>query len=148
MQTMQQKMIEGKEEGKEEVEFVRYSPELPKLADWSAEAAPIDYNDWIVCLQPFMADLSTSNEEWWNLTLQVAKDWYGKHMMLTPIQCLTHVPEATEELKTRKWQRLERRAASLLMSALPEQLPEQLKEEVVSSKAVSTLGILAKAMLQ
>ena len=144
MQSMQQRLIDTKDENREEVEYVRYSPELPKLPDWSPETAPIDYGDWIVCLHTYMSDLSTTSEEWWNQTLQVAKDWYGQHMKLTPIQRLTHSPEVTPELKARKWGRLERRAASLLMSALP----EQLKEEVVSSKAVTTLGILAKAMLQ
>ena len=65
------------------------------------------------------------------------------HMAMTPLQRLTHQPVLTADLKQRKWSRLERRASSLMMAALP----EQLKEEVVAAKSVSALGILSKAML-
>lgn len=91
-----------------------------------------------------MSDLRSASEEWWDLTLSTAKTWYANHLKLTPTQKLTNFPEATQELKLRKWSRLERRASSLLMAALP----DSLKEEEVSSKSVTTLGILAKAMLQ
>ena len=64
-------------------------------------------------------------------------------MNMTPIQRLSHQPALPDALKQRKWGRLERRASSLLMAALP----EQLKEEVISSKSVSALVIVSKAML-
>ena len=41
-----------------------------------------------------------------------------------------------------RWSRVERRASSLLMAAIP----DQLREEVVASKSVSALGILSKGM--
>ena len=66
-----------------------------------------------------------------------------RHMTLTPIQRLSHSPELTDHLKQKKWMRLEKRATSLLMAALP----EMLREEVVSAKAVSAVGILSRAML-
>eukprot|EP00435_Cladocopium_sp_Y103_P014376 s2934_g3.t1 len=91
-----------------------------------------------------MADLSTSSEQWWSVMMNAVTTWYGHHMTLTPIQRLSHHPSMPEELKAKKWGRLERRAASFLMSALP----EPLKEEIVASKSVTTLGILPKAMLQ
>ena len=65
-------------------------------------------------------------------------------MQMTPIQRLSHHPVASEDLKRKKWARLERRAASLLMAALP----EQLREEVISAKSVNALAIVCKAMLQ
>ena len=91
-----------------------------------------------------MGDLSATSEAWWDQTLELAKAWYQQHMQLTPIQRLTHHPVATEELKAKKWGRLERRASSLLMSSLP----EALREEVISSKSLTTSGILTKAMVQ
>ena len=144
MQAMQQKFVDGKEEQKDEVEYVRFSQELPRLQEWSSETAPIDFGDWIICLHTYMSDLSSTSESWWDLTLQVAKDWYDEHMKLNPIQRLTHSPNLPQELRCKKWSRLERRAASMLMSALP----ESLKEEVISSKSLTAIGILTKAMVQ
>ena len=143
MQTMQKQILEGRDDHKDEAEFVRYSPDLPRLQEWSVETAPIDFGDWITCLHTYMSDLSPTSEQWWDLTLDTAKQWYVAHMSLTPIQRLSHHPAVPDSLKQRRWGRLERRAASLLMAALP----EQLREEVISSKSVTALGIIAKAML-
>eukprot|EP00435_Cladocopium_sp_Y103_P018940 s142_g4.t1 len=145
MQELQKQIVVSKDEAKnDEVEYVRFSADLPRLPEWSPESAPIEFADWLICLHPYMADLSTSSEAWWDATLSTAKSWYDKHMQLTPIQRLSHLPVATEELKAKKWARLERRSSALLMAALP----EGLKEEVISSKSVTTLGILTKAMIQ
>ena len=143
MQSMQKQLLDGRDDHKDEAEFVRFSPDLPRLPEWSAETAPIDYGDWITCLHTYMSDLSPTSEQWWDLTIETAKTWYQPHMSMTPIQRLSHHPAVSENLKQKKWGRLERRAASLLMGALP----EQLREEVISSKSVTTLGIICKAML-
>ena len=145
MTNLQKQISTSKEKGKgEEVETVRYAADLPKLGEWQVESSPIDLNDWILCIEPYMADLSTSSEEWWSETVRTARSWYAKHMTLTPIQRLTHHPEPSVLMKERRWSRLERRASSLLMGALP----EALKEEVISAKSVTALGILCKSMAQ
>ena len=90
-----------------------------------------------------MSDLSPTSEQRWHLTIETVKTWYQSHMSMTPIQRLSHHPVVSENLKLKKWGRLERRAASLLTGALP----EQLREEVISLKSVTTLGIICKAML-
>ena len=65
---MQQSMLKSKEEiGEQEV--VRVSPQLPKLPDWCADSAPIDFNDWLTCLEVHMSDLSTNSQYWWEETL-------------------------------------------------------------------------------
>ena len=143
MQVMQQSMLKSKEEIGEEPEVVRVSPQLPKLPEWCPESAPIDFNDWLTCLEVHMSDLSSNSQHWWEATMKVVSTWYAHHMTLTPIQRLSHVPELPDHLKQRKWSRLEKRAASLLMASIP----ETLREEVVASKAVSTHGIMSKAML-
>ena len=143
MQVMQQSMLKSKEEIGEEPEVVRVSPQLPKLPEWCPESAPIDFNDWLTCLEVHMSDLSSNSQHWWGATMKVVSTWYAHHMTLTPIQRLSHVPELPDHLKQRKWSRLEKRAASLLMASIP----ETLREEVVASKAVSTHGIMSKAML-
>lgn len=60
MQDIQRKLVE--KEGRTEepgihggIEFVRGQHELPKLPEWSASSAPIDLNDWLVLIEPIMA---------------------------------------------------------------------------------------------
>ena len=145
MQELQKQIIVSKEDGRgDEIEVVRYVADLPKLAEWNPETAPIDFGDWVICLHPHMADLSSTSEMWWDLTLSTARSWYDHHMKLSPIQRLTSTPKPTPELEQKKWSRLERRASSLLLNALP----ERLKEEVIAAKSITALGILSRAMLQ
>ena len=45
--------------------------ELHKLAEWSPESAPVDFQDWLLVLQPQMADLSASSGDWWTKVIDV-----------------------------------------------------------------------------
>eukprot|EP00435_Cladocopium_sp_Y103_P033016 s3094_g8.t1 len=99
MQELQKQIVVGKEEAKsDEVEYVRFSADLPRLPEWSSESAPIEFAD--------CCDGGAQGEEM--------------------------VSFGTEII------------GILLMAALP----ESLKEEVISSKSVTTLCILTKAMIQ
>lgn len=75
--------------------------------------------------------------------LQAAKKWYSEHQDLSPLEKVNHHPEAPEELKEARYQRLEKRAAALLMASIP----TSQQEEVISSKEVSVMNILARLML-
>ena len=103
MQDIQRKLVE--KEGRTEepgihggIEFVRGQHELPKLPEWSASSAPIDLNDWLVLIEPIMADLTASSQEWWETLLSEARKWYDSHMKRTPLERLTHHPTPSEEL--------------------------------------------------
>ena len=85
MQVMQKSMMQSKDEMGQEAEEVRVSPQLPKLPEWCPETAPIDFGDWLTCLEVHMADLSSSSEQWWSLVMQTVTEWYSDHMSLTPI---------------------------------------------------------------
>ncbi|CAK9074981.1 Retrovirus-related Pol polyprotein from transposon TNT 1-94 [Durusdinium trenchii] len=82
-------------------------------------------------------------KKWWSLTLEEARSWYQKHLLKSPLDRLTHQIAPSAKLTLRKWARLEKRATALLLSAVP----ESLREEVVSSKSLSTFGILVKGMI-
>lgn len=126
----------GKSASEDEVEFVQHAPQLPSFPEWNGDTAPIDFNDWLLQLEVVMADLTPTSEEWWERCVAEARSWYAQHTRMSPLQRLTHPVTPSKELATKRWSRLEKRGASLLMAALP----TQLKEEVVSSSVSTLLG--------
>lgn len=144
MQDIQKKLAKPSHKEDETVqEVIQRGVELPRLPEWSPETGPIDFSDWMLVLAPLMGDLSTNSEEWWQSTVETAKSWYLSHMSKSPMERLHHQPSSPPTLTQKRWARLERRASSLLLAAIP----EGLKEEVVSSRSLTTLGILTKGMI-
>ena len=143
MQKIQEKKVKGGHGNEIDPKTVRSSVELPKLAKWSCETGPIDFADWLLVLTPLISDLSASSEEWWNMNVEEAREWYRLHLSKTPFERLSHRAVPSSKLQQKKWGRLERRAAALLRGAVP----EALREEIATSKSLSTFGILTKGMV-
>ena len=138
MQELQRKMSEG--EGRDGVETVRNgAPDLPMLAEWSSTEGPIAMGDWLTLLEPAVADLSETAEEWWQELTAAVQHWYAHHMTLSPLERTNHRPVAPQHLQQRRWQRLERRVASMLLKSIP----ESQKEELVAGKSLSAFSIMA-----
>ena len=141
MQALQEKIVTGSGKGGADyMETVKAPLELPKLSMWDPESGPIDFNDWLALIQPYMEDLADTATEWWTEMLGHVQRWYDEHMQLTPLARLGHECKAPSSLALRKWTRLERRASAMLMAALP----EPIKDEILSSRMVTTFGILCK----
>ena len=68
---------------------------------------------------------------------------YYQHFALEPLAPVNFVPELSEEVKKPKWKRVETRAESLLLAALP----KALKEEMVAARLTGVLAILTRAMV-
>ena len=150
MMKMMEKMIERDEEKKADgggglAETVRYggAQGLPSLPEWSASSAPLDLGDWLTLLDSHMGDLSTTSHEWWTRVIQEAKEWYAAHQVLGPLDKVTHRPEPSPHLQQARWSRLERRASSLLLAALP----ESQRDEMIATKSLAPLSIVAKLMV-
>ena len=126
-----------------EVEAVRPGHhEIPKLAEWSVDSAPLDLGDWLIMLDPVMGDLSSTSHLWWQKVMEEARDWYEEHQKLSPLDRVSHRPLPSSELAEGRWMRLERRATSLLLSALP----ELQKEEMVTTKNLTPLSMITRLM--
>ena len=147
MQEMQKRMLEKEEKGEEGlslkgVEFVRGQPELPKLQEWAAGTAPIDLNDWLVLIEPIMADLTPTSQEWWEILLQESREWYDFHMKKTPLERLSHHPTPSPDLAKKKWVRLEKRASTMLLMGIP----ETQREELIATKSITAKGIICRLL--
>ena len=149
MQNMQQQLLEQQasrrsgSDAHRDDEYVRGSVELHKLAEWTPESAPVDFQDWLLVLHPQMADLSASSGEWWTRIMEAANDWYRKHQELTPLERLQHEVKPPKEIVGTKWARVEKRACSLLLQAIP----ERQQEDIIASRSLTVLGIITRLMV-
>ena len=90
-----------------------------------------------------MADLSASSGEWWTRVMEAANDWYRKHQELTPLERLQHEVKAPKEIVGTKWARVEKRACSLLLQAIP----DSQREDIITSRSLTVLGIITRLMV-
>ena len=131
MQEMQKRLLDAKtgghDEDRDEVEWVRGgNVSLPRLPEWSATTGPIDFADWINLLEPQMSDLTRTSSEWWSRFVTEARGWYDDHLRLPPLQRMSHEPQPSKDLDQAKWNRLEKRASTMLLASLPESTREEL----------------------
>ena len=99
--------------------------------------------DWLALLEPAISDLSTTSEVWWGEMVAQVQQWYQDHIKMAPLERAAHEPQAPMTLQIKKWQRLERRVASMLLAAVP----EQQREELVASKRLNVFSILCHLQL-
>ena len=142
MQAIQRQMLEHRDE-ETGTESVRQAPALPALSEWSATTGPIDLNDWMALIEPMMCDLSNSSAQWWQQLVMEAHLWYQRHLQLPPLDRVAHVPAPSTELAKPKWARLERRASTLLLMAVP----EGQREELISAKRLRAMAIICQLLV-
>ena len=126
MQSMQERLLDRdqgagrRQDNHEEEEMVRSQTDLHVLPEWTSENAPVDFSDWLLLVSAQMADLSTSSATWWDLTVSEARDWYKKHQFLKPLEKLKHLARPSAELLAPRWNRLEKRASTMLLRSIPD----------------------------
>ena len=114
-------------------------PMLPALSD----SASVDFGDWLHCLEHAMGDLSTSSAEWWQEVKDCAKAYYDSYQKADHFNRLNLAPLASPVLQEARWQRVDRRAATLLLASTP----EDIRRELVASRVRSSLEILSRLMV-
>ena len=133
---MQKRFQDEKEEGGmvKGFEIVRAGPmELPSLPLWNVTQSPLQLSDWLLLIEPIVADLSASADVWWKTVVQESEVWYQAHNLLSPLERLQHGHEVPLALNQTRWQRLERRVSTMMLQAVP----DQIREELVSSRRMS-----------
>ena len=140
---MMMHLLENKHSGGvETMEQVRPGTStLPQLSE-PGETAPIDFADWVTTIEPAMQDLSDGSHVWWDHIIREAKAWYQEYVKLRPLQRTQYEVVANEELRKTRWVRVERRAVSMVMSAVP----GSIRGELVATKSLTPLKIVCKLM--
>ena len=109
--------------------------ELPRLPVVGSEGAALQFGDWLTMATPLMSDLGSLSKVWWERTLEVAEDFYGRWLEPTPLERLRLKP--TVEVDP-VYMRLEQRGISMLLRILP----EAVRRDIVGARNVSTVSIL------
>ena len=127
----------GKDPGGSLSESLR-NLELPKLSPPGTELSAILFGDWLTVVGPLMGDVAPSAREWWRKTMHQVEELYGKWLTATPLQKLRLEPSSDEIVGN--FQRIEQRAVSMLLAAIP----EVISKELIAARRMSVVAILLR----
>ncbi|OLQ15613.1 Copia protein [Symbiodinium microadriaticum] len=112
---------------------------LPVLASARGGDAAVIAGDWLAQLEPSMSSLSSSAASWWKQLMDRVKSLYTTWLESAPVTRLSLRQSILSQRPAQdKHQRVEQRAAVLLL----ESLPEELRHEVVSVRAVTVEAMI------
>ena len=112
---------------------------LPVLASARGGDAAVIAGDWLAQLEPSMSSLSSSAAVWWKQLMDKVKGLYTTWLESAPVARLSLRQSVLSQRPAQdRHQRVEQRAAVLLL----ESLPEELHHEVVSVRAVTVEAMI------
>jgi hypothetical protein len=88
---------------------------FPRLPQVGAEGAAMQLGDWLTMAHPLMSDLGAPSKNWWERSLMVAEDFYGRWLESTPLECLRLKQQAVEI--DPECMRLEQRGISMFFNS-------------------------------
>ena len=100
------------------------------------EGASLQFGDWLTVVYPLMSDVSGSASEWWGSMAQAVENHYAQWLTACPLEKLRMRPTPPAHLEANP--RLEQRAVTMLLGALP----ESLRQDIIASRRLTTTGIL------
>ena len=118
--------------------------ELPRLADLSENSA-IDIGDWLHGLQNHIGDLSNGSGLGGKEIILSLVAYYDAYTRASYARKLSLRPEnyTSGELKDSKWARVDKRAASMLLSSVA----DGIRDEILTSRLPGILPILARVIV-
>ncbi|CAE7228743.1 RE1 [Symbiodinium microadriaticum] len=117
--------------------------ELPKLPE-ADEYAAINVGDWLHGLTGPMGDLTDGSGGWWTDVTQSLDDYYKEYLAATTVRKVQLKAEdfARPGVREERWARVDKRAASMLLQAVP----EAIKSELMANRLSTTLAILGRIL--
>ncbi|CAE7035083.1 unnamed protein product [Symbiodinium sp. CCMP2592] len=126
----------------ERAEDVRVSvSELPKLEikEHERDLAPLLWGDWLAMISPAMKDISSTSSIWWSQVVDAATSYYQHWLMCDPVARLSLQPSQPYRFEHTKYARVEQRALTMLLRAVP----TVIKEELGANRKLSCIDLLA-----
>ena len=85
-----------------------------------------------------MRDLSANATQWWSEGLAVSNEYYATWLAASPIDRVSLKPSRQDRFDTGPFTRVEHRAVSLLLKAVP----DAVKDEAVSQRRLSSIELV------
>ena len=119
----------------------RYIQSLPKLEEYTPDQGAVTLGDWLVTISPVVGSLSSGSAAWFTNVQARVTEHYAKWLASDPVSRLTVRQAAIEDGATwangPQYAMLEQRMTTLLLEAIP----ATVKTEVVTVRALTTVGI-------
>ena len=113
---------------------------LTQLPDHKGGAeASIRFNDWLEITTTTMTDVSERSGQWWAAVLLVVRAAYTRWLSATHLERLAIYPEGMDELCGDPWSRMNARACTMLLGAMPQELKGDMVAQQLTQKAPAML---------
>ena len=124
-------------------EPAKYISELPKLVQADLSNSAVVCGNWLAQIRQIFQGLSPSADVWFASVEGAASRGYSQWLTADPLGRISLDPGAiTAMYDTVKFQRVESRAVSLLLAALP----QAIKDDVIMNRWLSSSSILFRVM--
>ena len=111
------------------------SVKLPTLAPHTGKESGIACGDWLVEVRPLIGDMTSGALQWWDDLVNAVTVQYNKWLLADPLARLQLLPPSKEGYNTTSSRRrMDLRASTLLLGALP----ESLKSELVAARQMTS----------
>ena len=125
-------------------EPAKYINELPKLQSADISTSAVACGNWLAQLRQIFAGLSPTASVWWQAVELAANRHYQRWIVADPLDRLSLDPSGVVAVFDEvKYQRVESRAVSLILAAIP----QHLRHEAVSNRWLSTAALLFRVAM-
>ena len=118
--------------------------ELPKLAPATEPNAAVRASDWLYRSALTLRDLSSKSWLWWDKVYEAALKYYHDYQQSDPLSRGLLRPDLPEDLQHHSLARLESRAVSMILHAVPESVSSQ----ALATRSLSSVGLLFQILKQ
>ena len=120
-------------------EPAKYINELPKLVAADLGSSAVACGNWIAQIRQIFVGISPSADAWWGSVERASTLQYQKWIVADPVDRLILDPAlVVADFDVSKYQRVESRAVSLILAALP----QPLRDEAVSNRWLTSAALL------
>ena len=120
-------------------EPAKYIYEIPKLPAADISTSAVACGNWIAQVRQIFVGISPSSDQWWSAIERTAGQQYQRWLIADPVDRLLLDPATVVAVfDQHKYQRVESRAVSLVLAAVP----QSVRDEAVSNRWLTTASLL------
>ena len=124
-------------------EPAKYIAELPKLVQTDLASSAVVCGNWLAQVRQIFKGLSPSADVWFTCVEDAAAQGYARWLTADPLGRISIDPASiVAPFDVSRFQRVESRAVSLLLAALP----PSLKDDIIVNRWLATSSILFRVM--